>query len=177
MNPTTTLSRELSWGRSSISVQFCSVQSLSRVRFFATPWTAAGQASQSTTNSWILHKLMSTESVMPSKHLILYTMLSRLVIAFLSRSKHLLISWLQSPDGADAVILEPKKINSVSASNVSLSICHEVMGLDAMILILWMLSFKLAFSLSLLKSTIIQYRWQLLYPLPKLWAATHSPSV
>ena len=108
---------------------------------------------------------------------LLFKMLSWLVIAFLSRSKHLLISWLQSPDGADAVILEPKKINSVSASNVSLSICHEVMGLNAMILILWMLSFNLAFSLSLLKSTILQYRWQLLYPLPKLWAATHSPSV
>ena len=62
-------------------------------------------------------------------------MLSRLVTAFLSRGKHLLISWLYSPDGADAVILEPKKIKSVTASNVSLSIC-QVMGLDAMILVL-----------------------------------------
>ena len=62
-------------------------------------------------------------------------MLSRVVIAFLSRGKHLLISWLYSPDGADAVILEPKKIKSVTASNVSLSIC-QVMGLDAMILVL-----------------------------------------
>ena len=53
-------------------------------------------------------------------------MLFRLVIAFLPRSKHLLISWLQSPS---AVILEPKKIKSVT---VSPSICHEVMGLDAM---------------------------------------------
>ena len=54
----------------------------------------------------------------------------RLVIAFLKRSKHLLISWLQSPT---AVILEPKKIKSVTVSIVSPSICHEVMGLDAMI--------------------------------------------
>ena len=66
---------------------------------------------------------------------LLFNMLSRFVIAFLSRSKHLLISWLQSPDGADAVILEPKKIKSVTVSIVSPSICHEVMGPDAMILV------------------------------------------
>ena len=52
-------------------VQFISVQSLSRVKLFATPWTAAHQASLSITNSWSLLKLMSTESVMPSSHLIL----------------------------------------------------------------------------------------------------------
>ena len=57
-------------------------------------------------------------------------MLSSLVIAFLPRSKHLLILWLQSPF---AVILEPKKVKSVSVSIVSPSICHEVMGPDAMI--------------------------------------------
>ena len=51
---------------------FSSVQSLSYVRLFATPWTTAGQASLSITNSWSLPKLMSIESVMPSKHLILY---------------------------------------------------------------------------------------------------------
>ena len=62
---------------------------------------------------------------------LLFNMLSRLVITFLLRSKHLLISWLQSPS---AVILEPKKIKSVTISIVSLSICHEVMGLHAMIL-------------------------------------------
>ena len=62
-------------------------------------------------------------------------MLSRLVITFLPRSKRLLISWLQSPS---AVILEPKKIKSVTVSTVSPSICHEVMGLDAMILVFWM---------------------------------------
>ena len=62
----------------------------------------------------------------------LFNMLSRLVITFLPSSKRLLISWLQSPS---AVILEPKKIKSVTVSIVSPSICHEVMGLDAMILV------------------------------------------
>ena len=63
---------------------------------------------------------------------LLFNMLSRLVIAFLPRSKHLLISWLQSPS---AVILEPKKIKSATVSTVSPSISHEVMGPDAMILV------------------------------------------
>ena len=63
---------------------------------------------------------------------LLFNMLSRLVIAFLPGSKHLLISWLQSPSAA---ILEPKKIKSVTVSIVSPSIYHEVMGLDAMIFI------------------------------------------
>ena len=75
----------------------------------------------------------------------LLNMLSRLVITFLPRSKRLLISWLQS---ASAVILEPKKIKSDTVSTVSPSICHEVMGPDAMILVFWMLSFKPTFSLS-----------------------------
>ena len=70
---------------------------------------------------------------------LLFSMLSRLVIAFLPKSKHLLISWLQSPS---AVILEPQKIKSVT---VSPSIGHEVMGPDAMILVFWMLSFKPTF--------------------------------
>ena len=61
---------------------------------------------------------------------LLFNMLSRLVIAFLLGSKHLLISWLQSPS---AVILESKKIKSVTVSTVSLSICHEVMRPDAMV--------------------------------------------
>ena len=64
---------------------------------------------------------------------LLFNMLSRLVITFLPRSKRLLISWLQSPS---AVILEPKKIKSATVSTVSPSICHEVMGPDAMIFIL-----------------------------------------
>ena len=63
---------------------------------------------------------------------LLFNMLSRLVIAFLPRTKHLLISWLQSPS---AVILEPPKIKSATLSIVSPSICHEVMGLNAMILV------------------------------------------
>ena len=63
---------------------------------------------------------------------LLFNMLSRLVIVFLPSSKRLLISWLQSPS---AVILEPKKIKSVTVSIISPSICHEVMGLDAMILV------------------------------------------
>ena len=63
---------------------------------------------------------------------LLFNMLSRLVIAFLPRSKHLLISWLQSPS---AVILEPKKIKSATVSTVSPFICHEVMGPDAVILL------------------------------------------
>ena len=63
---------------------------------------------------------------------LLFNMLSRLVIAFLPRSKCLLISWLQSPS---AVILEPKKVKSVSVSTVSPSICHELIGLDAMIFV------------------------------------------
>ena len=215
---------------------FSSVQSLSRVRLFATPWTAARQASLSITNSRSLLQIMSIESVMPSNHLVFcrplllppsifpsirvfsnestlrmrwpknwsfsfsispsneysglisfrmdwldllavqgtlksllqhhsskvsilrcsvffiaqlshpymttgktialtrwtfaFHMLSRLVITFLPRSKHLLISWLQSPL---AVILEPRKINSDTVSTVSPSICHEVMGSDAMI--------------------------------------------
>ena len=75
---------------------------------------------------------------------LLLNMLSRLVITFLLRSKHLLTSWLQSPS---AVILEPRKLKSVIVAIVSPSICHEVMELDAMIFIFSMLSFKPKFSL------------------------------
>ena len=71
--------------------------------------------------------------------------LTRFVIAFLPRSKCLLILWLQSPS---TVIFEPKNIKSVIVPNFSPSICHKVMRLDAMIFICWMLSFKLAFLLS-----------------------------
>ena len=63
---------------------------------------------------------------------LLFNMLSGFVIAFLARSRHLLVSWLQS---LSAVVLESKKIKSVTISMVSLSICHEVMGLYAMIFI------------------------------------------
>ena len=73
---------------------------------------------------------------------LLFNMSSRLVITFLPRSEHLLISWLQSPS---SVIWEPPKIKSAT---VSPPISHEVMGPDAMIFVLWMLSFKPTFSLS-----------------------------
>ena len=236
--------------------QFSSVQSLSRVRLFATPWIAACQASLSITNSRSSLRLTSIELVMPFSHLILchpllllppippsirvfsnestlhmrwprsfsfsiipskeipglisfrvdwldllavqgtlksllqhhsskasilrrsafftvhlshpylttgktitltrrtfvgkvmslhWNILSRLVITFIPRSKRLLISLLQSPS---AVILEPRKVKTATVSTVSPSICHEVMGLDAMMLVFWMLSFKPAFPCS-----------------------------
>ena len=74
-----------------------------------------------------------------------FNMLSRLVTIFLPNSKHLLISWLQS---ASTVILEPRKIKSATVSTVSPSISHEVMGLDAMIFVFSMLSFKPTYLLS-----------------------------
>jgi len=74
---------------------------------------------------------------------LIFNMLSRLVIAFLPRRKHLLISWLQS---TSAVILEPRKIKSLTVSIISPSICHEVMGPNALILVFSMLRFKPAFS-------------------------------
>ena len=76
---------------------------------------------------------------------LLFNMLSSLIIAFLPRSKCLLISWPQSPS---AVILEPSKIKSFIVSIISPSICHEVMGPDAMIFVFWMMSLKPTFSLS-----------------------------
>ena len=124
-------------------LQFSSVQSLSHVQLFATPWKAAHQASLSTTNSWSSPKLMSIELEMMTigktialtgrtffgkAMSLLLNILSRLVITFLPRSKHLLISWLQSPS---AVILERKKTKSDTVSTVSPSIFHEVMGPDA----------------------------------------------
>ena len=225
---------------------FSSVQLLSCVLLFVTPWIVACQASLSITNSWSLFKLMSIESVMPSSPLILcrpllpppippsirvfsnestllmrywsfsfsissssehpglisfrmdwldllavqetlksllwhhssktlilwhpvffiaqlshpymttgkmialtrwtvvdkvmsllFNLQSRLVITFLTRSKYLFISWLQSPS---AVIWEPLRIKLATVSTVSQSICHGVMGSDAMILVFWMLS-------------------------------------
>ena len=74
---------------------------------------------------------------------LLFKTLSRSVIAFLPRSSHLLTSWLQSPS---AMILEPKKRKSVIASTLSLSICHELMGPDAIFFKIF--SFKLTFSFS-----------------------------
>ena len=89
---------------------------------------------------------------------LLFNTLSRWVITFLPSSKHLLISWLQS---LSAVILEPPKIKSLT---VSTSIWHEVMGLDAMILVFWVLSFKPTFSLSsfhFIKGSLVPLRFLL----------------
>ena len=76
---------------------------------------------------------------------LLFNMLSRFVIAFLPRSKHLLISWLQAQS---TMILELKKIKSVAVSTFFPSVCHEAVRPDAVILAVWMLNFKPAFSLS-----------------------------
>ena len=92
------------------------------------------------------HPYMTTGKTMASimdlchqSYVSAFNMLSRFVIAFLPRSKHLLILWLQSQS---KVILEPKKIKPVTVSIISPSICLEVMRLDAIILVFWMLSFK-----------------------------------
>ena len=77
--------------------------------------------------------IASTRQIFVGKIMsLLLNMLSRLIIAFLPRSKHLLISWMQS---SSAVILEPPKIKSLSVSIISSFICHEVMGPDAMIFV------------------------------------------
>ena len=97
---------------------------------------------------------------------LLFNILSRLVTAFLPRSKHLLISWLQ---WLSAVILEPKKIKSVIVSTFSPSTCHEVMGPDTIILVFWMLSFKPAFSLC--SFTFIKRLFS--FSLPLVWYHLH----
>ena len=85
---------------------------------------------------------------------LLLNMLSRLVITFLLRSRYLLNSWRQSPC---AVILEPTKIKSLTVYIVSPSICHEVMGPDAMILVFWMLIFFFFFTFISWRLIILQY--------------------
>ena len=92
---------------------------------------------------------------------LLLNMLSRLLITFLPRNQHFLISWLQS---LSWMILEPRKIQSATVSTVSPSICHQVMGPDAMILVFWMLSCKATFSLSTF--TFIKRFWVPLHFLP-----------
>ena len=94
---------------------------------------------------WKNHSTDQMDLCWQSNWLCLFNIWSKLVIAFLPRSKCLLVSWLQSPS---TVILEPPKIKSITVSIVSLSICHGVMGPDAMILVFWMLSFKSNFSFS-----------------------------
>ena len=75
---------------------------------------------------------LTTQTFVLKVMFLLFNMLARFVIAFLPRSKHLLISWLQSPS---AVILEPPIIKSVTVSIFTPAIYHEIMGLDAMILV------------------------------------------
>ena len=98
------------------------------------PYVTTGKTIALTTQTFV-SKLMS----------LLFNTLSRFVTAFLPRSNHLLISWLQS---SSTVILEPKKRKFVYASNFCPSICHKVMGPDTMILVLLIFHFKPAFSLS-----------------------------
>ena len=88
------------------------------------PYTTIGETIALTIQTFV-GKVMS----------LLFNTLSRFVISVLPRSKHLLISWLQSPSTKSLVILEPKTIKSVPVSIVSPSICHEVMGPDAMIFV------------------------------------------
>ena len=97
---------------------------------------------------------------------LLLNLLCTFVNGFLPRGKRLLISWPQSPS---TVILEPKKIKSVTASTFSLSIFHEMRGLDAMILVFWMLSFKPAFSLSSFIKRLFP-----LHFLPWVWCHLHT---
>ena len=99
------------------------------------PMSAAFSSRFFTTSINTLTKWTFVSQVMS----LLFNMLSRLVIAFLWRGKHLLISWLQLPW---AVTLEPKENSSITVSIFSSSICHEVMGPHAMFLIFWMLSFR-----------------------------------
>ena len=100
--------------------------------------------SNSHIHTWLLESFDYTNFNSKVMSLHFNSCLGWLVIAFLPRSKHLLISWLQSPS---AVTVEPKKMKSVTFHCFP-SICHEVMGLDAMILVFWMLRFKPTFSLS-----------------------------
>ena len=98
---------------------------------FSHPYMATGKTIALTRQTFV-GKVMS----------LLFNMLSRLVITFLPRSKRLLISLLQLPS---ALILKPRKIKLATVSTLSPSICHEVIGPDAMILVFWMLSFKPTF--------------------------------
>ena len=122
---------------------FSSVQLLSHFCLFVTPWTAAHQASLSITNSQSLLKLMSIESVMPSNHLILSHPLLLLPSIFpsirvFSNESVLHIRWPKywsfsiSPFNEHSGLI-PLQVKSITASIVSPSICHEIMGPDAII--------------------------------------------
>ena len=123
-----TLKSLLQHHSSKASILLCSVFFIVQLSH---PYMATGKTIALTRRTFV-GKVMS----------LLFNMLSRLVITFLQRSKSLLISWLQSPT---AVILEPQKIKPDTVSIVSPSICHKVMGPDAMIFVFWMLSFKPTF--------------------------------
>ena len=84
------------------------------------------------THDYWKNRRLTTQNFVVKVMSLLFNMLSRLVITFLPRNKCLLVSWLQSPS---AMILEPPKIKSDTVSTVSPSICHEVMGTDAMIFV------------------------------------------
>ena len=101
--------------------------------------------SSSVIREWLLKKLYLWLDGPLLVMSLLFNTLSRFFIAFLPRSKRFLISWLQSPS---TVILELKTIKSVTVSIAFPSICHELMGPDAMIFMFWMLSLKPAFSFS-----------------------------
>ena len=121
-----------------ISLQFKSISSLV-LSFLYSPTLT------STHDYWKNHSFDEMDPCCQSNVSGIFNTLSRFVITFLPRSKCLLISWLQSPS---AVILEPPKINCVTVSIVSPSVCYEVMGPDAMTLVFRMLSFKPTFLLS-----------------------------
>ena len=107
------------------------VETVADFIFWGSKMTADGDCSHEIKRRLILGRKVMTnlDSLLKSRDI---TLPSRLVITFLPRSKHLLISWLQSPS---AVILEPPKIKSATVSIVSPSICHEVMAPDAMLLV------------------------------------------
>ena len=128
------------------------VQLLSRVQLFAIPWTVERQNSRSITKSWSLLKLMSIESVIPSNHLILCHPLLLPTSIFLASGSfpvsQFFASGGQSIGVSASVSVLPRNIQdcfpfgltdwkSVTVSIVSASICHEVMGPDAMILVFW----------------------------------------
>ena len=113
-----TLKNLLQHHNSKASILWCSAFFIVQLSY---PYMTTGKAIALTRWTFV-RKVMS----------LLFNMLSRLVIAFLPRRKCLLISWLQSPS---AVLLEPPKLKALTVSIVSLSICHEVMGPDAMIFI------------------------------------------
>ena len=127
-----TLKSLLQYNSSKASILWCSAFFIVQLSH---PYMTTGKTIALTRQTFV-DKVMS----------LLFNMLSRLVITFLSRSKCLLILWLQSPS---AVILEPKNIKSATVSTVSPSVCHEVMWPDAVILVFWMFSFKPTFSLFL----------------------------